>query len=349
MKENENKERDEITLVISQNKKKRKRHLMFLLLLLFGTGIMLTTSTYAWFTSNETVAVNTITVNIAAQNGIQVSVDGTNWKSIIQTTDIKTASATYTGAKNQLPESLEPVSSALTVGDNGLMEMFYGQVAANATGDWYLKAEKSTESNGTTGKFIAFDLFIKSDTSTDLYMTPNSKVTPSDVNDTGIKNASRVAFVMLGNTTLDDEVADIQALGTTGASGSTVYLWEPNYDVHTTNAISHARDTYGLTITAGPDAPRVDYDGILAPIATDTVKVGEANATKHNALFKAVTSTYKTKAGNANTTQIFGLTAGVTKVRIYMWVEGQDVDCENTASGGNINYDLQFTTTAPTP
>lgn len=349
MRENETIKQDEVTLLIEKNKKKRKRHLMFLLLLLFGTGIMLTTSTYAWFTSNQTVAVNTITVNIAAQNGIQVSVDGTNWKSIIQTTDIKTASTTYTGAKNQLPSSLEPVSSALTVGADGLMEMFYGQVAANATGDWYLKAEKSTESNGTDGKFIAFDLFIKSDTSTNLYMTPNSKVTPSDVNDTGIKNASRVAFVMLGNTTIDDEVADIQALGTTDAAGSTVYLWEPNYDVHTPNAISHARDTYGLTITAGPDAARVNYDGILAPIDPDTVKVGEANVDKHSAKFKAVTSTYQTKAANANNTQIFGLTAGVTKVRIYMWVEGQDVDCENSASGGNINYDLQFTTNAQTP
>ena len=348
MKENENKERDEITLVIEKNKKKRKRHLMFLLLLLFGTGIMLTTSTYAWFTSNQTVAVNTITVNIAAKNGIQVSVDGTNWKSIIQTTDIKTASTTYTGAKNQLPSSLEPVSSALTVGDDGLMEMFYGEVAANATGDWYLKAQKSTETNGTEGKFIAFDLFIKSDTSTNLYMTPSSAVT-ADANDTGIKNASRVAFVMLGNTTLDDTVDKIQALGTTNAAGSNVYLWEPNYDVHTTNAISHARDTYGLPITAGPGAPRVNYDGILAAIDPDTVKVGEANATKHSAKFKAVTSTYTTTAANADYTQIFGLTAGVTKVRIYMWVEGQDVDCENTASGGNINYDLQFTTTLPTP
>ena len=348
MKENENKDRDEITLVIAKNKKKRKRHLMFLLLLLFGTGIMLTTSTYAWFTSNQTVAVNTITVNIAAKNGIQVSVDGTNWKSIIQTTDIKTASTTYTGAKNQLPSSLEPVSSALTVGDDGLMEMFYGEVAANATGDWYLKAQKSTETNGTEGKFIAFDLFIKSDTSTNLYMTPSSAVT-ADANDTGIKNASRVAFVMLGNTTLDDTVDKIQALGTTNAAGSNVYLWEPNYDVHTTNAISHARDTYGLPITAGPGAPRVNYDGILAAIDPDTVKVGEANATKHSAKFKAVTSTYTTTAANADYTQIFGLTAGVTKVRIYMWVEGQDVDCENTASGGNINYDLQFTTTLPTP
>ena len=180
-------------------------------------------------------------------------------------------------------------------------------------------------------------------------MTPNSKVSTADEDDKGIKNASRVAYVVLGNTTADDTVANIQKLGTTGAAASPVYLWEPNYDVHKTNAIAHARDTYGLTITEGPNAERVNYDGIMADVPVDTVKVGEANATKHATQFKAVNSNYLTTAANANYTQIFGITAGVTKVRIYMWVEGQDVDCENSASGGNINYDLQFTTTQPAP
>ena len=41
--------------------------------------------------------------------------------------------------------------------------------------------------------------------------------------------------------------------------------------------------------------------------------------------------------------KIFALTAGITKVRVYMWIEGQDVDCENTASGTDISYNLQFT------
>ena len=40
--------------------------------------------------------------------------------------------------------------------------------------------------------------------------------------------------------------------------------------------------------------------------------------------------------------KIFALTAGITKVRVYMWIEGQDVDCENNASIGNITLNLQF-------
>ena len=30
-----------------------------------------------------------------------------------------------------------------------------------------------------------------------------------------------------------------------------------------------------------------------------------------------------------------------------MWVEGQDVDCENYASGGKISFDLQITSSLP--
>ena len=42
--------------------------------------------------------------------------------------------------------------------------------------------------------------------------------------------------------------------------------------------------------------------------------------------------------------QVFNLKAGVTKIRVYMWIEGQDVDCENNASGTDISFNLQFTT-----
>ena len=37
------------------------------------------------------------------------------------------------------------------------------------------------------------------------------------------------------------------------------------------------------------------------------------------------------------------LSAGVTKVRVYYWVEGQDVDTENNASGSSMKLGLEFT------
>ena len=330
-----------------QTEKRRNKRMLLLLLLLFMTGTMLVTSTYAWFTSNETVRVDTITVNVEAQGGIQLSADGTNWKTILLTTDLTSVhGTTYTSSVNQLPAALEPVSTGLTVTAAGKLEMFYGVVVANAQGDFILTTTPSveTESNGSNseGKFVAFDLFFKSDTATPLYLTGDSDVTTSDATDKGIKNASRVAFVVLGNTTASDTVANIQALGTTGAASSPVYMWEPNYDVHTANGVSNARDTYGLTTTQA-SATRISYDGVISTItAANNVRLGQANATTYSSLFRSVTPTYTTVEGNSTSTAIFSLQSGVTKVRVYMWVEGQDVDCENTASGGNINYDLVF-------
>ena len=39
---------------------------------------------------------------------------------------------------------------------------------------------------------------------------------------------------------------------------------------------------------------------------------------------------------------LFALGAGVTKIRVYVWVEGQDADCINEIAGGLFNVDLYF-------
>ena len=61
--------------------------------------------------------------------------------------------------------------------------------------------------------------------------------------------------------------------------------------------------------------------------------------------FESVTPTITTTTGQTGQITFATLSAGVTKYRIYMWIEGQDIDCENEASGGQIVYRLQFTTT----
>lgn len=43
---------------------------------------------------------------------------------------------------------------------------------------------------------------------------------------------------------------------------------------------------------------------------------------------------------------IFTAPAGVTKVRVYIWVEGSDIDTENNATSGTLDVSLQFTSAA---
>lgn len=340
-----------------ERRERRKYRLLILLLLMLGTGIMLATSTYAWFTANKTVGVSTLEVNIDAKNGIQISADGTKWKSVLQKTDITSAHATYTASENQLPDTLEPVSTAGIVDANGKFPMYYGTVITSTfedatKGEYLLTATKETEqeTNGPSSqaKFIAFDVFFKVEQDTPVFLTPNSAVTSKDAGgvDLGIKNASRVGFVVLGNTASSDTVANIQALN--NGAASTSYIWEPNYDTHTDNGIANARDVYQNDATASAGT-LVPYSGIIDTIAdTDKILLGKATETDNATKFKNVTPTYTTKFGFTHYPRVLTLTKGVTKVRIYMWVEGQDVDCENYASGGNIAFDLQFTSDKPT-
>lgn len=348
-----------------RNRRSKKRRVLILLVALFFTTIMFTTTTYAWFTANKTVRVSTLTVNVEAQNGIQISADGTNWKSIVQTTDLQGVhSSTYAAATNQIPASLEPVSSIGTIDSTGKMEMYKGVVGAEATGvhagEYILTATKSTEQDGSSGDFIAFDIFLKVDAATDLYLTSNSGVRTTDQTDTGIKNASRIAFVYLGDVPSGSGLSTIQGLNQaswdnpeTDAVETTdrrhTYIWEPNYDVHTAAAVTHAHDTYNVTTTEGPNATAIAYDGLKATIAdTDHVYL-QVNgpttySTAYSTKFATVTPNYQTKEGFTTKQQVFSLNAGVTKLRVYMWIEGQDVDCENSASNGTITYDLEFTT-----
>ena len=338
-----------------ERRERRKYRLLILLLLMLGTGIMLATSTYAWFTANKTVAVSTLNVNIEAKNGIQISADGTKWKSILQKTDITSAHTTYNASENQLPDTLEPVSTAGVVDANGKFPMYYGTVETSVTpknnGEYILTATKETEkeTNGANSdaKFIAFDVFFKVEQDTTVYLTPNSAVKSTDAGeaDSGIKNASRVGFIVLGHTASSDTVANIQGLN--DHASSTAYLWEPNYNTHTANGLANARDVYGNNATAEAGT-LVPYSGIIDTIASsDDILLGNATQNGNATKFKNVTPTHTTKYGFTHYPQLFALTKGVTKVRIYMWVEGQDVDCENYASGGNISFDLQITSSLP--
>ena len=235
--------------------------------------------------------------------------------------------------------------------------MYYGVVETSTSsannGEYILTATKTTEidnnirtgAEADTAKFIAFDLFFKVNADTKVYLQAGSGVLNADPADNGIKNASRIAFVNLGNTADGSELSSIQGLN--AGTSSTVTIWEPNYDIHTAAGVANANDVYGIP-TAQANGELIPYSGIIAPVAaSDDILLGEATQTKDSTKFKTVTPGKATTAAFDTNVELFTLSKGITKIRIYMWVEGQDVDCENNASGGKISFDLKISTTAP--
>lgn len=324
--------------------RKKVAYLLFLLLL---TAMLLSTSTYAWFTVNRVVSVEELNLKVQAEGSIEISVDGFNWKPGLELNDIILAHSNgYGGSVNQLPNIIKPVSTVGNLSNNGFMEFYLGEVKSNDNGDYILTSSRSieTEGNGddSLGNFVAFDVFLRSTEDVDLYLTSESDITYNGNESVGIENAMRGAFILEGNTTSGDSISRIQGLYTNNIND--VYIWEPNYDVHTSNGVSNARDTYGITTTLS-NALRIDYDGIVSEFnETDNIMLGNANEANYPTLFSRVNPKIVTPNNNSNYEFMFNLNAGISKIRIYLWLEGQDVDCENNASIGGLSIKLQFST-----
>ncbi len=325
----------------------RRFRIWYLIIIAFFTAIMFSTSTYAWFTSNRVVTINTINVHVAASGGIEISADGTTWKSVIMPEDITSVhSSTYPTSVNQIPYQLEPVSTGKDVDtSSGYLKMFYGLTDSNMDGNYVLTSTRvtETEGNGPTsdGKFIAFDLFFKVSNETPMYLTGNSKIKYLNEDGKGIANAVRIAFVNEGTVPTGTPLDDIQRLR--GGTAAKTYIWEPNYDVHSTSAVANARDVYGITTTT-TGGSLIRYDGVINEISkNDNITLRDANSITHPSLFKAVTVDYSTVKDFTNNVEVFTLPSGITKIRIYMWIEGQDVDCENNASYDDVEFNIQLT------
>ncbi len=366
-----------------ENKKKR---LKSLILLLFLTVLMLSTSTYAWFTANRSVSLEAINVHIAASTGLQISTDANEWKTIISNDDIINATA-YSTNKNMLPSELNPVSTDGSV-TNGLLNFYKGTVAGITTGTnagqmGLTTGAKLTEAKytqgvttGTSPDFVAFDIFLKVDEAATIYLDRGSGV----VNTTGktqkyLENAARYAFVIEGHM---DSVTSAQLSTMQGYTGGTSsIIVEPNYDAHTQTAITTASQSYSISVptwdsTTGLATAPVSYLGVKAQI-TDPIVLLDTNtgtgANASNTYFQAVPNTnatlhrtnaaysqpnaanfsyYGKQSGGTDYVSILSLSAGVTKIRVYMWVEGQDIDCENSASGAYLTFNLGFTLDDPT-
>lgn len=326
----------------SKKRKKSKKIFIAILMILF-TGVILTASTYAWFTANKTVTVSEIDVNVTTSEGLQISTDAVTWKTVISNEDI--AGVTYDGSTNQLPGQTATIKPTSTIGEidgtTGFMKMFVGNVTSNDAGNYILTATQSVETKSTTtGDFVVFDLFFQTNVAATVYLTSSSSVAASKTA-TGIQNAARVAFVEQGNLAAGADAATIRALKNDGTVPA--IIWEPNNDVHTAAAVKHAADVYQIN-TQQAGAPKLAYKGVKADISDKRNIPLNSEAAEYFADVKPNISTTVAGIPTKKYERLFDLKAGVTKVRIYMWVEGQDVDCEDNASGGTVAYNLQFST-----
>ena len=321
-----------------KKKEEKKRKLILIIFLFVFSLIILSSATYAWFSANKNALIDSIDINVATVNGIQISADAINWDNELTIDELHDASRTYRNALNQFPLTLYGVSTDGSV-TNGTLNMYYGMVHEDNNGNFYITSRQEHEINCVGDEecdghhYVAFDIFVLATIPTDLVITSNSKMIDRENTDTGGQNAARIAFVYEGTV---GDTASVSA-AQNQLSGTKSIIWEPNYDVHTEGGIKNAQKFYGLSLsqTGGSLVP---YVGINQEF-TEEVLFGE---TKNSRYFTPMRPDIATTVGYDKNQDLMRIPAGVSKIRIYLWLEGEDVDFENKAADGKLRLDLEL-------
>ena len=289
-----------------------KKGLMPALLGAVCSVVALTSVSYAWFTIGNEASVGDIDVNVEAADGMLISADGETW-----TKSLDLDSLIGEGI-NQLPgenTKLAPVSSAANVVD-GVQEIFYGEKDTTLLGR---EAVAGTE-------YLVFDLYVKVDHDKDLSIAQSSTVTDVVGSDTNASLASRVSFVNLGSVLADDNYSAEDDLPDLGSDvDTTAVVWEPNSTSHLSTVQASGKVDYkGIASVAEPAA---EESLGATTLSTDDVATSDNTAT--------------------GGLKVADLEDGVNKIRVYIWLEGQDVDCTNDIAEGAFSVSLDFVVTDP--
>ncbi len=301
----------------------KKRTFISAIAMLVVSAIVLTSSTFAWFSMAKRVEVETMELNITSPDGVQLSGNANAFTTMLTLADLKGETtarwAAYEGNENNFPELLVPSSSNMYV-SRSLPTFFAGSI----DDEGYINATQVA--SDTTSGYVAFDIFVKVGQDQKVYW--NETTVACDDNP-DVVSAMRVALVNCGTVPAKAEAPAILGVKPANANQNRVVMYEPNSTNHT-DASGYSDgatvpDLY-LTSTFSKRTPTGNGKNIMQ----ETQYAGAALGTR---------ATDSNKASNA----YFDAVTGINRVRVYLWMEGNDVDCANDVAGATLNFNLVLT------
>lgn len=297
----------------------RKRTFISAIAMLLVSAIVLTSSTFAWFSMAKRVEVENMQLNITSPDGVQISANTDAFTTMLTLADLKGESTArwnaYTGNTNNIPELLRPSSSNMYVASS-LPKFFEG--AVSDAGILSL-----TQAQDTTGGYVVFDLFVKVGKNETVWWNETT-VTCED--NPEVETAMRVALVNCGTVNEKSSAEVINAKLPVNSQGNRVVM----YEIDSTNH----------TIASGYEAGATVPNTYVHAESTNAIMpAGKYYTTTNVGSFQGVTATEK----DANSKAYINAAAGVNRIRVYLWMEGNDVDCANDVAGATIDFNLVLT------
>jgi len=343
-------------------KNERTTRLKSMILLVAFTAIMLIVSTYAWFTTQRAVTLSNLSGDVKVAEGLEVSLDAKSWAYSIDLSQVTLNAVTtddtlgsYSATANHVPTELKPVSTIGAVGGSKIK--FWNGVLDGSNNS----LSSIAEVDEATAGYYAFDIFLRDETNGDsaqpLSLSSGSsvvvKASGGDAT-TGLQNTVRLALAKFTNTADigDQQDAIIQKTVTTANTISQVSIWEPNSNYHVPYMVQNTA-RFGDKITAVTQDPITTYalnDAEAEAVSNVYATTGENKLSQQVTLTTNATVTGEGESQTVDyataedvsitdvSSQSFTIAANkVTRLRVYVWLEGQDHDCVNYAShGGGI-------------
>ena len=294
----------------------KKRAFISAIAMLIVSAIVLTSATYAWFSMAKRVEVESMELNVTSPEGIQISANTSAFTTKLTVDDIKGESSTrftaYEGNINNIPETVKPSSSAFAT--SGFLPKFFdGSINDQGKMDVYARDDVGSG-------FVAFDLFIKVKAATTVKF--GSSTVTCEANPE-LPTAMRIALVRCGTVAEKADAAAIGSVLPANASANKV-MYELNASEHTTAATALGASGVMTTKPLTSERSGMITDGTYNNIVSNT----------------NFTGIYATTIATAASAAKIDVNAGITRMRVYMWMEGNDVDCANDVAGATINFNL---------
>ena len=148
-----------------------------------------------------------------------------------------------------------------------------------------------------------------------------------------ILNSFRIGIVRIGSVDLNASVNDIQNI--TCNNNCEFIMYEPNSKNHTALSIERA-SKHNVELVDGLNYPTYAYKKAVSKLY---IKDSLPGSNLDPEVFKL----QETRDDNDFDTPIFAIPDGITKARIYVWIEGQDIDSlETLSSGTNVDITIGF-------
>ena len=316
-------------------KKQIRKAMICTIAMMLMAVVSLTGVTYAWFTQSETAKVDSMTIGVVSKAGgvLMSGSPNTGWA--------------YKLSVGYREDNVWPASTApQNITAAGHLQ-FYDSVINEAELDLMQtrKVSLQTENTPSTGfpngsnvtqldsegDYFRKDIYFNNagDKAQNVTVYLNAVATGTTSN--GAESYLRVAVVDHGAYTMNAD-GSVKLARTEAYSAADVKIFEVAPKSHYSNSTDPI-DTFPIIAASGADFNATEESNTVS--AAFNQNRTEAATTDH---LTSVPNVYN--SGNKLPIEVTANT--YHKITVYVWLEGQDVDCINDQSGGSFGVNLDF-------